>query len=68
MVCNRILSEGAKSVILEGAKRGAFNDRANATDPADMAPSVNPNDYSHVSVVHLCVSESYSQTEVVFVL
>ena len=44
----RILSKKAKDAISAEIKRGRYNDRKDANEPAYMMPSVDPEEYSLV--------------------
>jgi hypothetical protein len=58
----RILSSRARSMINRNIKNGKYNDREGANEPAYMAPSTNPEDYSMVSTKMMChVDRTQSQ-------
>ena len=44
----RLLTEAAKARIASDLARGLYEGRENEVDPPYMAPSPNPEDYSHV--------------------
>lgn len=64
----RILSNAAKSIISADIQSGRYKDRANATEPAFMTPSVDPSQYSLVSDADSCLFVLYSSRTVVLVL
>ena len=63
------LSPSAKAVIQAGIDSGAFADRAEMREPAFMAPSTDPGDYSKVYHVQPAFPiDSRSRCKVVFTL